>query len=588
MPGRRLATSCSDGLVVVSSTRSKDSGGGCEDQYYMDRMREILTGFPNTGPPTYPVQILDHLYMGNQRNADNVELLRRYGITHVLNCAGLRRFDFARSPYPKESGIRGFLMISAEDSEDFDMARHFDEAMAFIDRAKKSKGKALVHCNLGVNRSGAIVAAYLMAEQKRTLLEVINYLKVKRFVVLSNKGFRRQLIQFARTRGLLDPIIRFSSETVQDHCHNHTTDQYSQNDRGGGSGGNGGVSSFRRGENGRPDGTDGGAKGLGGSRGTGYSGEGRIGKVVDSGSIGELGIDGRAGRGGTDIQQRAKVRQTQTGMKQETPQSASSDSVNDTLCPSQPIQSYSSKLQDGPGIGDSSAGDAKKGLVSSSSAAAAEEVGIRHRLWTLPRYVGRGAGNGRSPPQAVEVIVSEHNETRTTVTNTKTDLEAAAASPDRTDAKSRAKTPLRQLEPVYETKSCNDAGTGGSTASSNSSSRLTAAESMSAKISGFLNLLQPKKPFRSTSYSNVSSSQSPSSSFYSLSPTASATDDRPSVSSGSIQSSSSSSTGPGSSLSTARPLRIYTRSSTDSEIYRARQGALTAGQLGLPRPASKP
>ena len=68
----------------------------------------------NVGPPAYPVRLLDHIYMGSQRNADDIELLKRCGITHVLNCAGLRRYDFNRSPYPKEAGIKGFLMISAE------------------------------------------------------------------------------------------------------------------------------------------------------------------------------------------------------------------------------------------------------------------------------------------------------------------------------------------------------------------------------------------------------------------------------------------------------------------------------------------
>ena len=188
-----------------------------KDDYYMDRMREILTGFPNTGPPNYPVKLTEHVYIGSQKHADDVEMLKRYGITHVLNCAGLRRYDFSRSPYPKESGIKGFLMISAIDHEDFDIACHFDEAIAFLDKVKKSNGRALVHCNLGVNRSGAIVAAYLMAEQNRTLLEVINYLKLKRFVILCNRGFRRQLIAFARSRGLLDPVIRYSDGLCPDH-----------------------------------------------------------------------------------------------------------------------------------------------------------------------------------------------------------------------------------------------------------------------------------------------------------------------------------------------------------------------------------
>jgi len=99
-----------------------------DDQFYLQRMKEILQatspGVVNGSTPAEgnavtlsqlrPVQLLEHVFIGSQRNADSVELLRRHGITHVLNCAGLRRYDFTRSPYPKDSGIKGFLMISAE------------------------------------------------------------------------------------------------------------------------------------------------------------------------------------------------------------------------------------------------------------------------------------------------------------------------------------------------------------------------------------------------------------------------------------------------------------------------------------------
>ena len=54
-----------------------------KDDYYMDRMKEILTGFPNTGPPNYPVKLTEHVYIGSQKHADDVEMLKRYGITHV-------------------------------------------------------------------------------------------------------------------------------------------------------------------------------------------------------------------------------------------------------------------------------------------------------------------------------------------------------------------------------------------------------------------------------------------------------------------------------------------------------------------------
>ena len=99
------------------------------------------------------------------------------------------------------------LNVDAQDSEDYDIKRHFPEAIAFLDDVKRARGRSLVHCNLGVNRSGAVVAAYLMVSERRTLLDVVQYLRSKRSLILANKGFRRQLVAFARERRLLDPVI---------------------------------------------------------------------------------------------------------------------------------------------------------------------------------------------------------------------------------------------------------------------------------------------------------------------------------------------------------------------------------------------
>jgi len=99
------------------------------------------------------------------------------------------------------------VYCAVQDSEDYDIKRHFPEAIAFLDEVKRLRGRSLVHCNLGVNRSGAVVAAYMMVSERRTLLDVIRYLRTKRSLILSNKGFRRQLVTFAREQGLLDPVI---------------------------------------------------------------------------------------------------------------------------------------------------------------------------------------------------------------------------------------------------------------------------------------------------------------------------------------------------------------------------------------------
>lgn len=67
-----------------------------DDEYYLDKMAAILDAFPTSGPPQHPCKVSGHVYLGNQKNADDVDLLSALGITHVLNMAGTRNFDVTR------------------------------------------------------------------------------------------------------------------------------------------------------------------------------------------------------------------------------------------------------------------------------------------------------------------------------------------------------------------------------------------------------------------------------------------------------------------------------------------------------------
>ena len=187
-----------------------------DDRYYFHKMKEILEAFPNKGPSYLPAKLLEYMYIGSLRNADDHSLMRRLGITHVLNMCGNRRVDMYRNPYPRDTGVRHYLAFPAEDQESYNISQHFTECIAFLIDAKRSGGIAFVHCNLGVNRSGAIVAAYMLQETEKRLLEVISYLKMKRGFVLCNRSFRKQLIQFARERGKLDPVEPYELEKYKE------------------------------------------------------------------------------------------------------------------------------------------------------------------------------------------------------------------------------------------------------------------------------------------------------------------------------------------------------------------------------------
>ncbi len=187
----------------MSSYRHNRPGVGT-DAYYVEKIQKILHSHHGTEIMGSPNKLLDYLFIGNYRDADNVDYLHRLGITHVLNCAAYRVKD--DSPYSENSGIVGYLQFRADDDEHYDILQHFSMAKAFIDKCKRKGGKCLVHCAMGMNRSGAICAAYIMMDKRMDLLDVVTHLRKRRSNVLCNRGFQKQLVRFARMRGLINPI----------------------------------------------------------------------------------------------------------------------------------------------------------------------------------------------------------------------------------------------------------------------------------------------------------------------------------------------------------------------------------------------
>ena len=178
------------------------------DLAYLRKINAVLCGYPTrgSGRPQNPTQLLSHLYIGNQDNARNTRLIRSLGITHVLNCAAVvsRDRDTKSLVYDKDSGIQGYQEFAARDHVKYHIMQHFDQAKAFLDHVKEVNGKVLVHCAQGINRSGAICVAYMMIDQWVTLLQALKKAKRMRTMLLTNRGFRKQLIQFARAHDLLD------------------------------------------------------------------------------------------------------------------------------------------------------------------------------------------------------------------------------------------------------------------------------------------------------------------------------------------------------------------------------------------------
>ncbi|KAL3941724.1 MAG: hypothetical protein SGBAC_003968 [Bacillariaceae sp.] len=154
-----------------------------------------------------PVPITDNLFLGNAFSVESIEKLQARGITAVLNMAGPLALKRKTIRAYKNLGIQ-YKRIDGEDEYEYPLLeKHWEEAHDFIESTTKNgKGKCVVHCVAGMNRSGLIAAAYYMVATQTPVLESVQHVRKQRGnVALCNQGFQAQLVALARMNDLLGP-----------------------------------------------------------------------------------------------------------------------------------------------------------------------------------------------------------------------------------------------------------------------------------------------------------------------------------------------------------------------------------------------
>ncbi|XP_005735276.1 protein phosphatase Slingshot homolog 1 isoform X2 [Maylandia zebra] len=137
--------------------------------------------------------IFDHVYLGSEWNASNLEELRECGVGFILNVT--REID---NFFP---GLFSYHNVRVYDEDATDLLAHWNDTYNFIVKAKKNNSKCLVHCKMGVSRSASTVIAYAMKEYGWSLEKAYNFVKQKRSIAQPNAGFMRQLAEY---EGILD------------------------------------------------------------------------------------------------------------------------------------------------------------------------------------------------------------------------------------------------------------------------------------------------------------------------------------------------------------------------------------------------
>uniref|UniRef100_A0AAR2IHT2 protein-serine/threonine phosphatase n=1 Tax=Pygocentrus nattereri TaxID=42514 RepID=A0AAR2IHT2_PYGNA len=154
-----------------------------EFKEYIDNEMIVILGQMDS-----PTEIFEHVYLGSEWNASNLEELQNSGIQYILNVT--REID---NFFP---GLFEYHNIRVYDEEATDLLAYWNDTYKFISRAKKTGAKCLVHCKMGVSRSASTVIAYAMKEYGWDLEQAFEYVKERRAVTKPNPSFMRQLEEY--------------------------------------------------------------------------------------------------------------------------------------------------------------------------------------------------------------------------------------------------------------------------------------------------------------------------------------------------------------------------------------------------------
>lgn len=139
-------------------------------------------------------EVLPFLFVGSQTAAEDIGLLDRHGVTYVLNVSD-RNLDGVVT-YPEHFAR---LHIPLSDFGHSSLGDVLTDCFTFINEARDCNTKALVHCQIGVNRSASVTIAYLMKHLPCDLLTSCQKVKKQRSIVFPVDAYLTQLLAYELT-----------------------------------------------------------------------------------------------------------------------------------------------------------------------------------------------------------------------------------------------------------------------------------------------------------------------------------------------------------------------------------------------------
>lgn len=175
-----------------------------EELKWLTIIDEILSNHFQFKDTQFADEIIDgQIWLGDSSDAKNIEAIQKRNITNIINCASTE----ISVVYPSKE-LFNVLKIDATDNSRYNLLDiHLQKCLNFFDVSlKQKKGRLLIHCMAGMNRSVTILIAYMITvNEDMDLLKAIQFVCKRRAWILTNEGFKRQLIRYAHKIGKLKP-----------------------------------------------------------------------------------------------------------------------------------------------------------------------------------------------------------------------------------------------------------------------------------------------------------------------------------------------------------------------------------------------
>nr|AAH89133.1 MGC85046 protein [Xenopus laevis] len=178
LSGKRIIETWKDSVVQVVDDPEQRDGSGCG--YVQDLSTDLQVGV-----------VKPWLLLGSQDVAQDLDILKKYKVTHILNVA-----YGVDNVFPNEFTYK---KISILDLPETDIASFFPECFNFLEKVKLQNGVVLVHCNAGVSRAPAIAIGFLMYDEKINFARAFSIVKNARPAACPNPGFMEQLHKYQET-----------------------------------------------------------------------------------------------------------------------------------------------------------------------------------------------------------------------------------------------------------------------------------------------------------------------------------------------------------------------------------------------------